>query len=81
MSLASLKPKTRASYYATLFVVSNSKLQNRDMFSWVGETKITPTPTPSLEEAPSKNIFHTEVLGGCVGRLFVVIDVNPSHGF
>jgi hypothetical protein len=34
------------------------------MISWVGEIKITPAPTPSLEDTPSKNIFQTEVLGG-----------------
>jgi hypothetical protein len=34
------------------------------MASWLGEIKTTPTPTLSLEEAPSKNIFQTKVLGG-----------------
>jgi len=46
------------------FVVSNSNLQDIDMVSWVGEIKTTPAPTLYLEEAPSKNIFQTEVLGG-----------------
>jgi hypothetical protein len=30
----------------------------------MGETKTTLAPTPSLEEAPSKKIFHIEVIGG-----------------
>jgi hypothetical protein len=64
MSLAALKPKTRSSYSATLFVVSNSSLYEKNMVSWVGEIKTTPTPTPSLEEAPSKKIFQIGVLGG-----------------
>jgi hypothetical protein len=46
------------------FVVSNSNLQDRDVVSWVGEVKTTASPTPSLEEAPSKKNFQIEVLGG-----------------
>jgi len=34
------------------------------MVSWAGEMKTTAAPTLSLEEAPSKKIFQTEVLGG-----------------
>jgi hypothetical protein len=32
------------------------------MASWDGETKNNPSPTTYLEEAPSKNIFQTEVV-------------------
>jgi hypothetical protein len=46
------------------FVVSNSNLQDIDMVSWVGEIKTTPALALSLEEDPSKNTFHIEVLGG-----------------
>jgi hypothetical protein len=34
------------------------------MVSRAGDTKTTPTPAPSLEEAPSKNIFQMGVMEG-----------------
>jgi hypothetical protein len=33
-------------------------------FLETGETRTTLATTPSLEEAPLKNIFHIEVIGG-----------------
>jgi hypothetical protein len=63
MSLVALKPKRRASYYAKLFVVSNSSLQDRDMVSWEGGIKTTLAPALSLEEAPTNCFFQTKVLG------------------
>jgi hypothetical protein len=60
MSLAAFNPNKRASYSLILFFVSNSNLHDRGMNYLEGEMRTIPSPEPSLEHEPSKNIFHTE---------------------
>jgi hypothetical protein len=64
MSFATLKPKKRASHSTTLLVVLNYNLYAGDIISWVVEINTIQAPKPSLEEAPSKKIFQTEVIRG-----------------
>jgi len=54
------KPKTRASYSNTLFVViiSNCILKEKQIDFLEGEIKRTPALEPSQDEAPSKYTFH-----------------------
>ena len=73
--LAAFNPTSRASYSLMLLVVSNSSLYGRGITSLVGEIKTIPAPDPYLEQAPSKNIFHTRffAFSSTIGMIFLTV--------